>query len=104
MLRYQRALRARGTLVMKSTYADRLALDASSIVVHELMVVYLGRGSEVLEKYNLSLAELLGVYVVGGIVGGFLVGVFLPVGRTALGAAILGSSERFPSASGSRSS
>jgi threonine dehydrogenase-like Zn-dependent dehydrogenase len=35
----QRALRARGTLVMKSTYADRLTLDASAIVVHELTII-----------------------------------------------------------------
>lgn len=35
----QRALRARGTLVMKSTYADRLTLDASAIVVQELMLI-----------------------------------------------------------------
>jgi len=35
----QRALRPRGTLVMKSTYADRLTLDASAIVVHELTLI-----------------------------------------------------------------
>ncbi|CAD7695411.1 unnamed protein product [Ostreobium quekettii] len=35
----QRALRPRGTLVMKSTYAGRLSLDAASIVVDELTVV-----------------------------------------------------------------
>lgn len=35
----QRALRPRGTLVMKSTYADRLTLDASAIVVNELTLV-----------------------------------------------------------------
>lgn len=35
----QRALRPRGTLVMKSTYADRLTLDASAIVVNELTLI-----------------------------------------------------------------
>ena len=35
----QRALRPRGTLVMKSTYADRLTLDASAVVVNELTLV-----------------------------------------------------------------
>lgn len=35
----QRALRARGTLVMKSTYADRLTLDASAVVVAELTLI-----------------------------------------------------------------
>jgi threonine dehydrogenase-like Zn-dependent dehydrogenase len=35
----QRALRPRGTLVMKSTYADQLTLDASAIVVHELTII-----------------------------------------------------------------
>lgn len=35
----QRALRPRGTLVMKSTYADQLTLDASAVVVHELTLV-----------------------------------------------------------------
>ena len=35
----QRALRPRGTLVLKSTYAGELALDASSIVVDEIVVV-----------------------------------------------------------------
>jgi threonine dehydrogenase-like Zn-dependent dehydrogenase len=35
----QRALRPRGTLVLKSTYADRLTLDASAIVVNELTLV-----------------------------------------------------------------
>ena len=35
----QRALRPRGTLVMKSTYADRLTLDASTVVVNELTLV-----------------------------------------------------------------
>jgi threonine dehydrogenase-like Zn-dependent dehydrogenase len=35
----RRALRPRGTLVMKSTYADRLTLDASSLVVDEITLV-----------------------------------------------------------------
>src|SRR5438093_11393164 len=35
----QRAVRPRGTLVMKSTYAGALALDASAIVVQELTLV-----------------------------------------------------------------
>lgn len=35
----QRALRPRGTLVMKSTYADRLTLDASVVVVNELTLI-----------------------------------------------------------------
>jgi threonine dehydrogenase-like Zn-dependent dehydrogenase len=35
----QRALRPRGTLVMKSTYADKLTLDASAVVVNELTLV-----------------------------------------------------------------
>lgn len=33
------ALRARGTLVMKSTYAGRLSIDASALVVHEITLV-----------------------------------------------------------------
>jgi len=35
----RRALRPRGTLIMKSTYADRLTLDASSLVVDEITLV-----------------------------------------------------------------
>ncbi len=35
----QRALRPRGTLVLKSTYAGALTLDASAVVVNELTVV-----------------------------------------------------------------
>lgn len=35
----QRAVRPRGTIVLKSTYAGALTLDASAIVVHELTVV-----------------------------------------------------------------
>ena len=35
----QRALRARGTLVLKSTYAGALTLDASAIVVNELTLI-----------------------------------------------------------------
>jgi len=35
----RRALRPRGTLVMKSTYADRLTFDASSLVVDEITLV-----------------------------------------------------------------
>jgi len=35
----RRALRPRGTLVLKSTYADRLELDISSVVVDELTLV-----------------------------------------------------------------
>lgn len=35
----QRAVRPRGTLVMKSTYAGRLTLDASAIVVNELTLI-----------------------------------------------------------------
>ncbi len=35
----RRALRPRGTLVLKSTYAGRLTLDASSVVVDELVLV-----------------------------------------------------------------
>jgi threonine dehydrogenase-like Zn-dependent dehydrogenase len=35
----RRALRPRGTLVLKSTYAGRLALDVSSVVVDELTLV-----------------------------------------------------------------
>lgn len=35
----QRALRPRGTLVMKSTYADKLTLDASAVVVNELTLI-----------------------------------------------------------------
>jgi threonine dehydrogenase-like Zn-dependent dehydrogenase len=35
----QRALRSRGTLVLKSTYAGALTLDASAIVVNELTLV-----------------------------------------------------------------
>ena len=35
----QRAVRPRGTLVMKSTYAGRLTLDASAVVVNELTLV-----------------------------------------------------------------
>lgn len=34
-----RALRARGTLVMKSTYAGRLEIDASALVVQEITLV-----------------------------------------------------------------
>ena len=34
-----RALRPRGTLVLKSTYADRLTLDISSLVVDEITLV-----------------------------------------------------------------
>lgn len=35
----RRALRPRGTLVLKSTYADRLSLDVSSLVVDEITLV-----------------------------------------------------------------
>src|SRR6184192_1753576 len=35
----QRAVRPRGTLVLKSTYAGALTLDASAVVVHELTLV-----------------------------------------------------------------
>ena len=35
----QRSLRPRGTLVLKSTYAGKLALDASALVVDEIAVV-----------------------------------------------------------------
>lgn len=35
----QRALRPRGTLVMKSTYAGKLTLDASAVVVNELTLI-----------------------------------------------------------------
>ncbi|HBB32873.1 MAG TPA: alcohol dehydrogenase [Cyanobacteria bacterium UBA8803] len=35
----RRALRPRGTLVLKSTYADRLTFDASSLVVDEIMII-----------------------------------------------------------------
>lgn len=35
----RRALRARGTLVLKSTYADDLILDASAVVVDEITLV-----------------------------------------------------------------
>ena len=35
----QRAVRPRGTLVMKSTYADKLTLDAAALVVHEVTLV-----------------------------------------------------------------
>jgi threonine dehydrogenase-like Zn-dependent dehydrogenase len=35
----QRALRPRGTLVLKSTYAGALTLDAAAVVVHELTLV-----------------------------------------------------------------
>ena len=35
----RRALRPRGTLVLKSTYADRLPLDVSSLVVDEITLV-----------------------------------------------------------------
>jgi threonine dehydrogenase-like Zn-dependent dehydrogenase len=34
-----RAVRPRGTLVMKSTYADRLTFDASAVVVNELTLI-----------------------------------------------------------------
>ena len=35
----QRALRARGTLVMKSTYAGKLSVDASALVVEEIKLI-----------------------------------------------------------------
>lgn len=35
----RRALRPRGTLVLKSTYADRLTFDASSLVVDEITLI-----------------------------------------------------------------
>jgi len=35
----QRAVRPRGTIVLKSTYAGALTLDASAVVVHEVTVV-----------------------------------------------------------------
>ncbi len=35
----RRALRSRGTLVLKSTYANRLTLDASSLVVDEITLI-----------------------------------------------------------------
>ncbi len=35
----QRALRPRGTLVLKSTYAGKLSLDASSLVVDEITLI-----------------------------------------------------------------
>ena len=35
----QRAVRPRGTLVLKSTYAGRLTLDASAVVVNELTLI-----------------------------------------------------------------
>lgn len=35
----RRALRPRGTLVLKSTYSGKLSLDASSLVVDEITLI-----------------------------------------------------------------
>ena len=58
------ALRPRGTLVLKSTYADRLTLDASRLVVDEITVVGSRCGPfapavRLLSEGNLGVEELI---------------------------------------------
>ena len=59
-----RALRPRGTLVLKSTYADRLTLDISSLVVDEITLVGSRCGPfepaiELLRDGSVSVEELI---------------------------------------------
>ena len=53
-------------------------------------VLYVLRGPDLLAGYGLTFVEMLASYVAGGLVGGVVVGLFLPMGRTAVGAALLG--------------
>lgn len=58
------AVRPRGTIVMKSTYADRLTLDASALVVDEITLVGsrcgpFGAALEVLEAGDIGVEELI---------------------------------------------
>jgi len=57
------------------------AIGLGSVLVH---------GPGVLRPYHLSLAGMIAVYLVAGIVGGSIFGLFMPLGRSLLGAAFLG--------------
>ena len=60
----RKALRARGTLVMKSTYAGELTLNASSLVVDEITLVGsrcgpFRRAIEVMESRSVDVSDLI---------------------------------------------
>ena len=48
------------------------------------------RGAGVLRPYHLSVAGMIAVYLASGIVGGSVFGLFMPLGRSLLGAVFLG--------------
>lgn len=48
------------------------------------------RGPQILERYHVNLWQLIALYVFGGLAGGLLVGLLLPLCRRPLGAALTG--------------
>jgi hypothetical protein len=67
-----------------------VAVGLATLLTAYVLFVRLVRGSEPFVEAGTSLYRIIASYWIGGIVAGVLVGVALPIGRSAWGAALLG--------------
>ncbi len=65
-------------------------LSFAGVYTAFVLVVALLRGSAPFERVGTTLPKAIAAYVVAGLLGGAAFGLLLPVGRTRLGAAVLG--------------
>lgn len=73
-------------------WATLYACVYSAIVI----VIALLRRATTLDQAGTSILAVLGVYWVGGLTAGLLVGVLLPIGRTTIGATVIGAVAGIP--------
>ena len=73
-----------------------LALFVAAGFCAYVVLLFLLRGSAPFEALGTTLSKTLLVYLAGAIVSGVVLGVFLPLGRTRVGAMVLASLAIFP--------
>ncbi len=61
-----------------------------------VLALYLARGNTPFERVGYSLPTLMGLYVFGGVAGGAIVGVLLPLAKWRLGASLIGALAGLP--------
>ena len=75
---------------------ERMALGAGTgflmacFYVVWVVVLRLGGGGRTLEELKISLGVLVGIYLLGGIVGGVVAGALFPLTKWLMGAALVG--------------
>ena len=60
------------------------------------LVIYSLQGAAAYDAYGLTLGKILLLYWAGGLVGGFMVGLLMPITRSRIGAALVGAVAAFP--------